>query len=94
MFNLLYYVIADLVLQFDYLGETTEGNLHLVQRLQRSGMVQVFGLNSLNDILTVPVEDLAKATQVSTSSPMTAGTGECVGLICCQSSANLAVLRG
>lgn len=56
---------AHLLLQFDYLGETTEGNLHLVQRLQRSGMVQVFGLSSLNDILTVPVEDLAKATQVS-----------------------------
>jgi hypothetical protein len=29
------------VLQFDYLGETTEGNLHLVQRLKRDGMVQV-----------------------------------------------------
>lgn len=53
-----------LPLQFDYLGETTEGNLHLVQRLQRSGMVKVFGLNSLNDILTVPVDQLAQATQV------------------------------
>jgi hypothetical protein len=30
-------------LQFDYLGETTEGNLHLVQRLKRDGMVQVGG---------------------------------------------------
>jgi hypothetical protein len=29
------------LLQFDYLGETTEGNLHLVQRLKRDGMVQV-----------------------------------------------------
>jgi hypothetical protein len=27
--------------QFDYLGETTEGNLHLVQRLHRTGMVKV-----------------------------------------------------
>lgn len=50
--------------QFDYLGETTEGNLHLVQRLQRDGMVNVFGLNSLQDIVTVPVADLAAATQV------------------------------
>ncbi|KAF8069710.1 DTX44 [Scenedesmus sp. PABB004] len=49
--------------KFDYLGETTEGNLHLVQRLQRDGMVQVFGLSSLSDILTVPVGDLAAATQ-------------------------------
>jgi hypothetical protein len=51
--------------QFDYLGETTEGNLHLVQRLQRDGMVNVFGLDSLQDIVTVPVADLAAATQVS-----------------------------
>jgi hypothetical protein len=51
-------------LQFDYLGETTEGNLHLVQRLKRDGMVNVFGLNSLEDIVTVPVADLAAATQV------------------------------
>jgi hypothetical protein len=50
--------------QFDYLGETTEGNLHLVQRLSRDGMVRVFGLNSREDILTVPVADLAAATQV------------------------------
>jgi len=50
--------------QFDYLGETTEGNLHLVQRLKRDGMVNVFGLDSLEDIVTVPVSDLAAATQV------------------------------
>lgn len=49
--------------EFDYLGETTEGNLHLVQRLKRDGMVQVFGLEALSDILTVPVADLAAATQ-------------------------------
>lgn len=49
--------------QFDYLGETTEGNLHLVQRLKRDGMVNVFGLDSLQDIVTVPVADLAAATQ-------------------------------
>eukprot|EP00879_Flechtneria_rotunda_P022853 GHRR01024151.1.p1 GENE.GHRR01024151.1~~GHRR01024151.1.p1 ORF type:complete len:430 (+),score=143.52 GHRR01024151.1:536-1825(+) len=50
-------------LQFDYLGETTEGNLHLVQRLQRDGMVQVFGLNSLAGALTMPVKELSAATQ-------------------------------
>eukprot|EP00879_Flechtneria_rotunda_P021250 GHRR01022387.1.p1 GENE.GHRR01022387.1~~GHRR01022387.1.p1 ORF type:complete len:407 (+),score=114.76 GHRR01022387.1:166-1386(+) len=49
--------------QFDYLGETTEGNLHLVQRLQRDGMVQVFGLNSLAGALTMPVKELSAATQ-------------------------------
>jgi hypothetical protein len=35
-----------------------------VQRLKRDGMVNVFGLNSLEDIVTVPVADLAAATQV------------------------------
>eukprot|EP00877_Chromochloris_zofingiensis_P004662 jgi/Chrzof1/14197/Cz08g29050.t1 len=51
------------LMQFDYLGETTEGNLHLVQRLKRAGMVSVFGLQQLEDIYTVAPEKLQAAAQ-------------------------------
>ena len=47
-----------LVVQFDYLGETTEGNLHVVQRLQRAGVINIFGLNSLDAIYTADTEQL------------------------------------
>jgi len=50
--------------QFDYLGETTEGNLHFVQRLQRAGVVNLFGLTSLDDIVTTGLDSLQGAVQV------------------------------
>jgi hypothetical protein len=46
------------VLQFDYLGETTEGDLHLVQRLKRAGVINIFGLHSLDAIYTADTEQL------------------------------------
>ncbi len=51
--------------QFDYLGETTEGNLHLVERLKRAGVVGgILGLSSLEDIYSVDPKKLRAATQV------------------------------
>jgi hypothetical protein len=49
--------------QFDYLGETTEGNLHFVQRLKRAGVVNLFGLESLADVATTDLEQLQGAVQ-------------------------------
>ncbi|MEW5300941.1 MAG: hypothetical protein WDW36_003832 [Sanguina aurantia] len=47
----------------DFMGESTEGNLHLVDDPTRAGVVNVFGLHSLEDIINVPVTKLAAATQ-------------------------------
>ncbi|KIZ07124.1 hypothetical protein MNEG_0828 [Monoraphidium neglectum] len=49
--------------RFDYLGETTEGNLHFVQRLKRAGVVNLFGLESLEGIVTTDLESLQGAVQ-------------------------------
>jgi hypothetical protein len=50
--------------QFDYLGETTEGNLHFVQRMQRSGVGDLFGLASLDDVVDADPGRLAGAVSV------------------------------
>jgi hypothetical protein len=51
-------------LQLDFFGETTEGNLKLVQRLRGLGMVNVLGLNELDDIYDIDVQSLKATTQV------------------------------
>jgi len=49
--------------EIDFLGESTEGNLHLVDSLKRAGVVNVFGMKTLEDIYTLPVEKLKRSTQ-------------------------------
>lgn len=51
-------------LQIDFLGESTEGDLHLVDSLRRAGVVNVFGMKALEDIYTIPVDKLRRSTQV------------------------------
>ncbi len=54
--------------QIDFLGESTEGNLHLhvVDDLRkgRLGVINVFGMQQLDDIYTLPLQKLKSATQV------------------------------
>jgi hypothetical protein len=67
--------------QFDYLGETTEGNLHFVQRLKRAGVVNLFGLESLEGIVTTDLESLQGAVQVSRVGSETGGNGGACGAL-------------
>lgn len=47
----------------DFLGESTEGNLQLVQRLRNQGVVDVFGLRSPDDIYDTELSKLSTKTQ-------------------------------
>ena len=53
-----------MVLQVDFLGESTEGNLHLVSRASSKSYTELLGLSSPRDILEVPMDDLKDAQQV------------------------------
>lgn len=59
-----------LATQIDFLGESTEGNLHLqlVDSLRKGkmGVINVFGMQSLDDIYSLPLAKLKAATQVGT----------------------------
>lgn len=57
--------------QIDFLGESTSGNLRLVQRVKSEGIVNVLGLEQLDDIVTVPYSVLKISQQVCpvTSTP-------------------------
>lgn len=48
----------------DFLGESTSGNLHLVGAEREGGIGNVLGLNSVEDIIDVPVSKLRSATKV------------------------------
>lgn len=51
--------------QIDFLGESTEGNLHLANVVKgRVGLINVFGMEQLDDIYTLPLAKLRAATQV------------------------------
>lgn len=50
--------------QVDFLGESTSGNLRLVQRVQSEGIVNVLGLEQLDDIVTIPYNILKTSQQV------------------------------
>lgn len=50
--------------QVDFLGESTSGNLRLVQRVKSEGIVNVLGLEQLDDIVTIPYNTLKKSQQV------------------------------
>lgn len=72
--------LGPLTMQVDFLGESTEGNLHLVDDPHRQGVVNVFGLHSLEDIINVPVAKLAAATQAretDVTSPESAKKDSC-----------------
>ncbi|KAL6763622.1 putative cytosolic purine 5-nucleotidase [Haematococcus lacustris] len=55
--------VSDDNAEVDYLGESTEGNLHLIESMKKSGVVNVFGIKSMQDIYTLPITKLKKATQ-------------------------------
>jgi hypothetical protein len=52
--------------QIDFLGESTEGNLQLVDSLRKghSSVINVFGMHRLDDIIKLPLAKLKAATQV------------------------------
>lgn len=50
--------------QIDFLGESTSGNLRLVQRVKSEGIVNVLGLEQLDDIITIPYSVLKNSQQV------------------------------
>ncbi|KAK9819835.1 hypothetical protein WJX72_002959 [[Myrmecia] bisecta] len=47
--------------EVDFLGEVTTGNLHLVERVNSEGIVNVLGLSQLNDIFDMPYTKLKAA---------------------------------
>ena len=53
------------VVQVDFLGESTEGNLHLVSGASQE-IVNVLGLTEPDDILSIPFEDLKDSQEVNT----------------------------
>ena len=50
--------------QVDFLGESTSGNLRFVQRVQSEGIVNVLGLEQLDDIINIPYKVLKDSQQV------------------------------
>ena len=50
------------MLQIDFLGEITTGNLHLVDQVSTEGTINVLGITHLSDIVDVSYEAL-KASQ-------------------------------
>ena len=50
--------------QIDFLGESTSGNLRLGQRVRSEGIVNVLGLEQLDDIITIPYNVLKNSQQV------------------------------
>lgn len=48
----------------DYLGESTEGDLLLVDAPQSGGMIDVLGLKTVNDIVDADYEKLERVTDV------------------------------
>ena len=53
-----------MLLQVDFLGESTSGNLRFVQRVKSEGIVNVLGLEQLDDIITTPYKVLKRSQQV------------------------------
>lgn len=57
-------------LQVDALGESTYGSMQLLKQLRSDGVVPLLGLQNLDDILHVPVEEVKHTVNVR-SGPMT-----------------------
>lgn len=53
------------LLQVDFLGEPTTGNLHLVERVSTQGLANVLGLQNMDDIFTIPFRELKEKQQVA-----------------------------
>ena len=51
-------------MQVDFLGESTTGNLRFVQRVTTEGLINVLGMQQLDDIETIPYTDLKRSQQV------------------------------
>lgn len=49
--------------EIDFLGESTTGNLRFVQRVKSEGIVNVLGLQQLDDIVTIPYRELKTSQQ-------------------------------
>ena len=47
----------------DFLGESTEGNLHIVDSAKQKGVITVFGMRTLDDIYTLPLKKLKSVIQ-------------------------------
>lgn len=52
------------VLQVDFLGESTTGNLRFVHRVTTEGLINVLGMQQLDDIENTPYKDLKRSQQV------------------------------
>lgn len=59
------------------MGESTEGDLHLVSREEPEGM-HVLGLRQPADVLNIPLADLKRSQEVSSTM---LGCVLCVGII-------------
>ena len=55
---------SNTLMQVDFLGESTTGNLRFVQRVTTEGLINVLGMQQLDDIETIPYTDLKRSQQV------------------------------
>jgi len=67
--------ILDTPLQVDFLGESTEGNLHLVRPAGKTkgghakGIIDVLGLTQPEDVFSMPLTSLRESQQVPPPCP-------------------------
>ena len=81
------FTIQEQTASVDYLGESTEGDLLLVDAPRTGGLIDVLGLQSVGDVVDADVEKLADKTDVffpshsfdATSSAFDAGMLERIG---------------
>lgn len=53
-----------MTMQVDFLGESTTGNLRFVHRVTTEGLINVLGMQQLDDIENIPYQDLKRSQQV------------------------------
>ena len=58
------FTIQEQTASVDYLGESTEGDLLLVDAPRTGGVIDVLGLQSVGDVVDADVEKLAEKTDV------------------------------
>ena len=54
-----------LLMQVDYLGEPTAGNLQLTHRAQHDSVMQLLGLNDINDVFLAPIPQVCRKCPVA-----------------------------
>lgn len=67
--------------QIDFLGESTGGDLLLVQSLRKAGMVTVFRLKTLDDMYIIPLDKVRQSTQVRCPHGWPQRAGVCWGAV-------------